>query len=143
MTAIATFGSLVFLGQAFTIMLVYVWSRRNPYVRMSFFGILTFRAPFLPWVLIGFSLLLGNPIIVDVIGIACGHIYYFLEDVFPQQENGFKILHTPSILKRLFDPPADAAAYEPLPEQDRPGGFAWGNVQDDEQEVAEEENRDE
>lgn len=60
--------SLVFLGQAFTIMLVYVWSRRNPYVRMNFFGLLNFQAPFLPWVLMGFSLLLGNSIIVDLLG---------------------------------------------------------------------------
>lgn len=63
-----TFVSLVFLGQAFTIMLVYVWSRRNPNVRMNFFGLLNFQAPFLPWVLMGFSLLLGNSIIVDLLG---------------------------------------------------------------------------
>lgn len=63
------FVSLVFLGQAFTIMLVYVWSRRNPNVRMNFFGLLNFQAPFLPWVLMGFSLLLGNSIIVDLLGI--------------------------------------------------------------------------
>lgn len=62
------FVSLVFLGQAFTIMLVYVWSRRNPNVRMNFFGLLNFQAPFLPWVLMGFSLLLGNSIIVDLLG---------------------------------------------------------------------------
>lgn len=49
-------------------MLVYVWSRRNPYVRMNFFGLLIFQAPFLPWVLMGFSLLLGNSIIVDLLG---------------------------------------------------------------------------
>lgn len=48
-------------------MLVYVWSRRNPYVRMNFFGLI-FQAPFLPWVLMGFSLLLGNSIIVDLLG---------------------------------------------------------------------------
>ena len=59
---------MVFLGQAFTIMLVYVWSRRNPYVSMSFFGLLTFQAPYLPWVLFAFSLLLGNSVIVDVLG---------------------------------------------------------------------------
>ena len=64
-----TFVSLVFLGQAFTIMLVYIWSRRNPNVRMNFFGLLNFQAPFLPWVLMGFSLLLGNSIIVDLLGI--------------------------------------------------------------------------
>ena len=58
----------MFLGQAFTIMLVYVWSRRNPNVRMNFFGLLNFQAPFLPWVLMGFSLLLGNSIIVDLLG---------------------------------------------------------------------------
>ncbi|XP_048966041.1 derlin-2 isoform X3 [Canis lupus baileyi] len=68
MTLFGLFVSLVFLGQAFTIMLVYVWSRRNPYVRMNFFGLLNFQAPFLPWVLMGFSLLLGNSIIVDLLG---------------------------------------------------------------------------
>ena len=49
-------------------MLVYVWSRRNPYVHMNFFGLFQFQAPHLPWVLLGFSLLLGNSIIVDVMG---------------------------------------------------------------------------
>ncbi|XP_032425132.1 derlin-2 isoform X1 [Xiphophorus hellerii] len=68
MTIFGIFVSLVFLGQAFTIMLVYIWSRRNPNVRMNFFGLLNFQAPFLPWVLMGFSLLLGNSIIVDLLG---------------------------------------------------------------------------
>ncbi|XP_072325204.1 derlin-2 isoform X1 [Scyliorhinus torazame] len=67
MTIFGLFVNLVFLGQAFTIMLVYIWSRRNPYVRMNFFGLLNFQAPFLPWVLMGFSLLLGNSIIVDLL----------------------------------------------------------------------------
>ena len=59
---------LVFLGQAFTIMLAYIWSRRNPLIRMNFFGLLTFKAPYLPWVLFGFSLMLGNSVMVDLIG---------------------------------------------------------------------------
>ncbi|KAM9257466.1 LOW QUALITY PROTEIN: derlin-2-like [Cariama cristata] len=116
---------LVFLGQAFTIMLVYVWSRRNPYVRMNFFGLLIFQAPFLPWVLMGFSLLLGNSIIVDLLGIAVGHIYFFFEDVFPNQPGGGRLLRTPSVLKAIFDTPEDDPNYNPLPEE-RPGGFAWG-----------------
>ncbi|KAG9341452.1 hypothetical protein JZ751_019262 [Albula glossodonta] len=123
-----TFVSLVFLGQAFTIMLVYVWSRRNPNVRMNFFGLLNFQAPFLPWVLMGFSLLLGNSIIVDLLGIAVGHVYFFLEDVFPNQPGGGRWLKTPTILKMLFDTPEDDANYNPLPEE-RPGGFAWGEGQ--------------
>ncbi|CAH1801827.1 unnamed protein product [Owenia fusiformis] len=129
MTITALFVNLVFLGQAFTIMLVYVWSRRNPYVRMNFFGLMNFQAPYLPWVLLGFSLLLGNSIVVDLMGIAIGHIYYFLEDVFPEQQGGFKILRTPGFLKMIFDHGGDDPNYNPLPEEERPGGFNWGEGQ--------------
>ncbi|XP_072462860.1 derlin-3 isoform X2 [Notamacropus eugenii] len=115
MTLFGLLASLFFLSQAFTLMLVYVWSRRNPYIRMNFFG-LNFQAPFLPWVLMAFSLLLGNSILVDLLGIAVGHIYYFLEDVFPNQPGGKKLLLTPSFLKVLFDAPEDPN-YGPLPEE--------------------------
>ncbi|XP_072207117.1 derlin-3 isoform X2 [Excalfactoria chinensis] len=124
MTLFGLFASLFFLGQAFTIMLVYVWSRRNPYIRMNFFGLLNFQAPFLPWVLMGFSLLLGNSIIIDLLGIAVGHIYYFLEDVFPNQPGGKKLLLTPSFLKMVFDTPEEDPNYNPLPEdlpENQPG----------------------
>ncbi|KAJ8957332.1 hypothetical protein NQ318_004811 [Aromia moschata] len=118
--------------QAFTIMLVYVWSRRNPYVRMNFFGLLNFQAPYLPWILLAFSVLLGNAVYVDLMGIAVGHIYYFLEDVFPNQRGGFKILKTPSLLRALCDGLPDDADYQRLPEE-QPGGFEWGNQNDREE----------
>ncbi|WAR02518.1 DERL2-like protein [Mya arenaria] len=124
---VALFVNLVFLGSAFTIMLVYVWSRRNPYVRMNFFGLMNFQAPYLPWVLLAFSLLLGNSVIVDLMGIAVGHVYYFLEDVFPQQPGGLRILKTPRFLTYIFDR-QDDPNYNPLPEE-RPGGFNWGEGQ--------------
>ncbi|XP_045391048.1 derlin-3 isoform X5 [Lemur catta] len=98
MTLLGLLGSLFFLGQALTAMLVYVWSRRSPLVRVNFFGLLTFQAPFLPWALMGFSLLLGNSILVDLLGIAVGHTYYFLEDVFPKQPGGKRLLLTPGFL---------------------------------------------
>lgn len=94
----AFFVNLLFLGQAFTIMLVYVWSRRNPFIRMNFFGILNFLAPYLPWALLGFSIILGNTIWVDLIGMGVGHIYFFLEYIFPKQRGGFRILKTPVFL---------------------------------------------
>ena len=31
-------------------------------------------------------------------GIAIGHAYYFLEDVFPSKPGGFRILRTPAIM---------------------------------------------
>ncbi|ETN74828.1 Hsp90 protein [Necator americanus] len=116
------FVQMVFLGQAFTIMLVYIWSRRNPHIQMNFFGVLSFTAPYLPWVLLLFSLLLGNNAIVDFMGIACGHFYFFLEDVFPYQQHGMRLLVTPGWLKWLCDEPQA----DPVPEEERPGGFGWG-----------------
>lgn len=46
----------------------FVCFRRNPQIRMNFFGVLSFNAPYLPWVLLLFSLLLGNNILVDFMG---------------------------------------------------------------------------
>jgi len=121
----AFFVNQLFLGQAFTMMLVYVWARRNPDVRMNFFGLLTFNAPYLPWVLLGFSLLVGNSMSVDILGMVIGHVYYFLEDVFPNQPGGSKLLVTPQFLKDICDPTIEDPSYSPPPEE-RPGGFGWG-----------------
>ncbi|CAH0563783.1 unnamed protein product [Brassicogethes aeneus] len=127
MIGFAFFVNLLFLGQAFTIMIVYIWSRRNPDVRMNFFGLINFQAPYLPWVLLGFSVLLGNAVYVDLMGIAVGHIYFFLEDVFPKQPGGFQILKTPTLLKSWFDQVEDLN-YMRLPEEN-PGGFEWDEGQ--------------
>jgi len=125
---IAYFANLIFLGHAFTLMLVYVWSRRNPSVRMNFFGVLNFQAPLLPLVILGFSLLLGNSVQIDLIGISVGHVYYFLEDVFPNQPGGFRILRTPRFMKVLLDPIEEEPSENPNPmPEDRPGGFNWGD----------------
>ena len=42
------------------------------YVTLSFLGVFTFTAPYLPWVLLGFSLMLGSSIVVDLLGMAAG-----------------------------------------------------------------------
>lgn len=144
MLGCALFCSLLFLGQAFTIMLVYVWARRNPFVRMNFFGLLNFQAPYLPWVLLGFSVLLGNAILVDLVGILVGHIYFFLEDVFPNRSGGIRLLKTPRFLVQIFEPHTEDPTYQPPPEH-RPGGFAWGDQAQPEQprEEGEEEEEEE
>ena len=56
----------------FTLNQVYVWGRRNPFVTLSFLGIFNFTAPYLPWVLLGFSVLLRSSPIVDLLGMAVG-----------------------------------------------------------------------
>jgi len=92
-----------FLGSSLAFMMVYVWARRNDDVRMSFLGLFTFRAPFLPWVLLGFSVMLGNSSSVDLIGIAAGHLYFFLDDVLPTTRGGrgCRPLRSPAWLLRV------------------------------------------
>jgi len=89
-----------FLGSALTFMMTYVWGRRNPDVKMSVFGLVTFTAPYLPWVMLAFSLLFGNPVSMDVIGICVGHTYYYLEFVYPAiaEIRGWRV-------KRIMEPP--------------------------------------
>lgn len=70
MTLVATYINVHFLGSALTFMMVYVWGRRNEDVKMSFLGFFTFNAPYLPWVMLTFSVLIGNAITMDLIGIA-------------------------------------------------------------------------
>ena len=86
-------------------MLVYVWSRRNPFVRMNFLGFLNFNAPYLPWVLMAFNVFIYNhwPW-ADIQGLVIGHIFYFLEDVYPRMPSsgGRKLLESPRILKQFF-----------------------------------------
>ncbi|XP_077136969.1 derlin-3 isoform X2 [Ranitomeya variabilis] len=115
-TVFGLFVNLFFMGQAFTLMLVYIWCRRNPSVQINILGILTVQAPYMPWVLLALSLLGDDSVLVDALGIAAGHIYYFLEDVFPNQPGGKKLLVTPEIMKQMFDEPHVEPNYNPLPE---------------------------
>ena len=94
-----------FLGSSLAFMIVYVWARNNDNVRMTFVGLFAFRAPYLPWVLLGFSLLLGNSLSIDIMGIAVGHLYFFLDGVYPHTRvgKGRHPLRTPHGLQRSFE----------------------------------------
>lgn len=101
-SGLASFSTnLHFLGHALTFMMTYVWGRRNEDVKMVFLGFLHFNAPYLPWVMLTFSALLGHSITMDLIGICVGHVYYFLEFVYPIMCDirGWKA-------RRIMEPPA-------------------------------------
>ncbi|KAI3800298.1 hypothetical protein L1987_28385 [Smallanthus sonchifolius] len=79
-----SFANIFFLSYSLTFMMVYVWCKQNPLIHMSFFGIITFTAAYLPWVLLSLSVVLGGSLWVDLLGMIAGHAYYFLEDVYPK-----------------------------------------------------------
>lgn len=86
---------LVFMG-------LYVWSRKNPHVQLAFWGLFTFSAPYLPWLLLTLSVLLGgfSNGLVDLLGILVGHIYYYFTDIYPLL-TGHHVLRTPAFLRRV------------------------------------------
>eukprot|EP00485_Elphidium_margaritaceum_P000523 CAMPEP_0202699698 /NCGR_PEP_ID=MMETSP1385-20130828/12910_1 /ASSEMBLY_ACC=CAM_ASM_000861 /TAXON_ID=933848 /ORGANISM="Elphidium margaritaceum" /LENGTH=134 /DNA_ID=CAMNT_0049356695 /DNA_START=273 /DNA_END=677 /DNA_ORIENTATION=+ len=104
MSLIAPLVNLPFLGSSLTFMLVYVWSKRNPWTQLQFVGLMTFTAPWLPWVLMGLSLLLGHEVKADLLGIGVGHCYYFLKWIYPEitHPNKVHLIRTPRWLQYLF-----------------------------------------
>lgn len=106
-----------FLGDALTMMIFYVWSRRNRFGHMRFLGIFVVMAPYFPFVLLAFGFILNVSISQDIFGIIAGHSYYFLVDVFPKHPRGFKLLETPNLLKRVFDEEDLEYQAQPLPEE--------------------------
>ncbi|KAI0117609.1 derlin-2 [Hypoxylon sp. NC0597] len=96
--------SMPFLGHPLSSTLVYIWSRRNPNTRLSFLGLLVFTAPYLPWVLMGFSLVMHGTVPKDeIMGVVIGHIWYFFTDVYPPMHNGARPLDPPMWWRRLFE----------------------------------------
>lgn len=101
---LSPFLSLPFLGTALSSSLVYIWSRRNPDTRLSFLGLLVFTAPYLPWVLMAFSLVVHGIVPKDEIcGVIVGHIWYFFSDVYPSLHGGHRPLDPPAWWRRLFE----------------------------------------
>ncbi|WVQ65354.1 uncharacterized protein L199_003530 [Kwoniella botswanensis] len=100
--------TMPFLSSSLAFALVYIWSRRNPSIKMSLFGVVTITAPYLPLCLVAFSWLLQGGFqaaIGDIVGILAGHTYVFLQDYWPREmwsTTGKGEIQTPAFVKRLF-----------------------------------------
>ncbi|KAJ6151079.1 hypothetical protein N7470_007673 [Penicillium chermesinum] len=89
--------------------LVYIWARRNPDTRLSFLGLLVFTAPYLPWVLMGFTAFMHRTVPKDEIcGVVVGHIWYFFNDVYPSLHGGHRPLDPPQWWRRIFESAPEA-----------------------------------
>ncbi|OJD30066.1 er-associated proteolytic system protein der1 [Diplodia corticola] len=112
---VAPMFSMGFLGSALNSTLVYIWSRKNPDTSLSFLGLVVFKAPFLPWVLALFSMVLHGTVPKDdMLGIVVGHVWYFFNDVYPPMNHGQRPLDPPSWWVRLWEgrPAAEETAAE-------------------------------
>jgi len=103
LTISACVYDIVFLSHSLVVMVVYIWSRRNPEEHLNLLGLFTIPAPYLAYVMLGFSVMFGGvaAAAVDIIGIVVGHVYWFLADIVPKII-GRDVLKTPGFVSALF-----------------------------------------
>jgi len=124
--------NLPVLGPAFMCYIIYLWARKNHDQVMNFMFGLQFKALYLPFVLCAFKVLMGGMPYDYFAAIACSHLYFFLNDLYPLRYSR-RILYTPRFLLNMFPPAvrhrdddaraANAAAANAPPAD----GFQWGH----------------
>lgn len=127
-------GDVYFLMDPMVLSVLYIWCQLNKNVIVSFWFGTRFKAMYLPWVLLGFNLIINGGGIMELFGILVGHLYFFLMFKYPQELGGPALIQTPGFLKSLFPdqiggvhgfgvPPQRAATEQNAP---RAGGGIFG-----------------
>lgn len=130
---------LIIITEGVLFYIMYIWSRKNPGMSVNLWGI-GVTAVYIPWVMISIKVLIGASIFLPLLGIAVGHMFYFLVDVLPDLHN-IDLLQTPQFLINTLgwgsdnsgvsmdrpNMPAPGAVQPPrdIPRTGRPGG-GWG-----------------
>jgi Derlin-2/3 len=99
LSAIPIFTS-PFLGVSLVFMLLYIWSREFPTANISIYGLVTLKAFYLPWAMLGMDVIFGSPITPDLLGIVAGHLYYFFTVLHPLA-GGKTFLKTPRWVHKI------------------------------------------
>eukprot|EP00197_Chlamydomonas_leiostraca_P001251 CAMPEP_0202885494 /NCGR_PEP_ID=MMETSP1391-20130828/41692_1 /ASSEMBLY_ACC=CAM_ASM_000867 /TAXON_ID=1034604 /ORGANISM="Chlamydomonas leiostraca, Strain SAG 11-49" /LENGTH=248 /DNA_ID=CAMNT_0049568745 /DNA_START=100 /DNA_END=846 /DNA_ORIENTATION=+ len=121
--AAAPFLGFVMNGVPLIMSMIYVYSRNFPDQVVKLYGMVAIQTFYLPFAFACISVLLGQSIIPDLTGIAVGHVYYFLHDVYPRTA-GRMPLKTPGLLRQwCADWGLRGAAPPPRETQGAPQGF--------------------
>eukprot|EP01116_Phalansterium_solitarium_P013909 TRINITY_DN31364_c0_g1_i1.p2 TRINITY_DN31364_c0_g1~~TRINITY_DN31364_c0_g1_i1.p2 ORF type:complete len:239 (+),score=28.56 TRINITY_DN31364_c0_g1_i1:257-973(+) len=96
------------LGVPLIMAIIYLWSRKNPDVTMTFMFGFQFKAFYFPWVLVAFNVLTGDKFpLGDLLGIFVGHVYFYFDTLYPNM-GGARLIKTPQLLYSFFPPPPSA-----------------------------------
>ena len=110
----AFFLKMPVLTSSFLMVVIYYWSKKFTDQNVSFMFGLRFRGVYLPWVFLAFHVLLGGSPLPDLLGIAVGHIAWFVTCVLPNTHK-MELVKTPGFMKRL------------VPNSNGPAGIRYGN----------------
>ncbi|EGD80494.1 hypothetical protein PTSG_01086 [Salpingoeca rosetta] len=106
---IGYFLALPIIGIPLVLAIMHVWCNVNPDVPVRFWFGLTFKALYLPWVLLVFNILTGGTGMMELLGILTGHVFYFIKYKWPEL-GGPSLLETPQFLREFFPNAAGGVA---------------------------------
>lgn len=86
---------------------VYVFCRRHAEQKASVFGLFTVPLGLWPWFLLFLTALMGGSVVPQFLGMCVGHVYYFLDELYPKTRGG-TLFEPPELFLRLI--PADTTA---------------------------------
>jgi derlin-1 len=134
-TIICFAAEIYFLLEPMVLSVLYVWCQFNKDTIVSFWFGTRFKAIYLPWILVGFNMILRGGGMNELIGILVGHTYYFLAFQYPQDHGGIPLIKTPQFLYRFFPSRTGGVhSFGGVPQSRRPeqptanarGGHNWG-----------------
>lgn len=119
------FFNLTLMAVPLVYMIMYVWSRREPETIVNLMT-LKYKALYSPWVSLLIYVVMGAPLTRPLLGIAVGHMYYFLTSVLPVS-HGVDIIHTPEFCKQIvrwYTSNSASVSSRPSAVANAPGGAA-------------------
>uniref|UniRef100_A0A0L8GQK8 Derlin n=1 Tax=Octopus bimaculoides TaxID=37653 RepID=A0A0L8GQK8_OCTBM len=129
-------ADLLLLMDPMVLSVLYIWCQLNKDTTVTFWFGTRFPAMYLPWVLLGFNLIVGDGGLFELIGILVGHLYFFLKFKYPQDFGGPQLITTPQFLYKYFPSHQTWAGFGEAPRrrftngnQGGEGGHTWGRGQ--------------
>ncbi|EFA76697.1 derlin-1 [Heterostelium album PN500] len=125
-------GFFYFVSHAMVMTIIYVWSRYNSEGEVSLFFGIRCKAIYVPWAIMAINFLIGFSIWYDLLGIAVGHAYYFICNVYPVTYRKPNYLETPQWFINLLPQKLKgsfafaAPAWGERAQANQPRGHQWG-----------------
>ena len=85
-----------FYGPTLVFMVMYVWSRSDPFAEVVFYGF-SFKQWHTPFLFLVLGMILGGGMVSDLLGIVLGHTYFFITDIVPRNYNK-NLIWTPEFM---------------------------------------------
>lgn len=94
--AMSTIFTSYFNGGAFLIAIIHLWGRHAENVTVSMYGFIKIPAKYLSLTMLGLDVIInGGFSTSEALGLVGGHLYYFLDSVYPTMPDGKQLIFVP------------------------------------------------